>query len=172
MSDIGSKTLQSQMEERARRVSDYAGSEMFIRSFKEGMDLVEETASYLDGPGREESRQLSRSGSLTYARESMRLTTRLMQVASWLLVQRAVREGDMSAEQASNDKYRLAGEKAAQMREEDSREIPARLHDLMARSRAIYDRAQRVDQGLYTKIEAPNPVSSQVDLLKDAFERR
>lgn len=25
----------------------------------------------------------------------MRLTTRLMQIASWLLVQRAVREGDM-----------------------------------------------------------------------------
>ena len=60
------------------------------------MELVEETASYLDGEGRQESKLLSRNAALAYAAESMRLTTRLMQVASWLLVQRAVREGDMA----------------------------------------------------------------------------
>ena len=41
-----------------------------------------------------------RSASLRYATESMRLTTRLMQLASWLLLQRAVNDGEMSAEQA------------------------------------------------------------------------
>ena len=33
---------------------------------------------------------------LSYASESMRLTTRLMQLASWLLLQRAVAEGELS----------------------------------------------------------------------------
>ena len=47
--------------------------------FREGMDLVEETAAYLDGDGRSEAKALERSVSLTYATESMRLTTRLMQ---------------------------------------------------------------------------------------------
>jgi regulator of CtrA degradation len=37
----------------------------------------------------------------------MRLTTRLMQIASWLLVQRAVREGDMAATEASQERYRI-----------------------------------------------------------------
>ncbi len=77
-----------------------AGSEVFKALFREGMTLVEETATYLDGEGRTESRRLSRAGSLAYATESMRLTTRLMQLASWLLLQRAVNDGEMSTEQA------------------------------------------------------------------------
>ena len=61
--------------------SRFAGSETFRTLFREGMALVEETASYLDGPGRAESRGLGRAASLIYATESMRLTTRLMQLA-------------------------------------------------------------------------------------------
>src|SRR6201985_1501668 len=74
---------------------DFPPSDIFDRTFQEGMALVEETAAYLDGAGRQDSKLLSRSAALAYAGESMRLTTRLMQVASWLLVQRAVRAGDM-----------------------------------------------------------------------------
>src|SRR3569833_950657 len=81
----------------AEVVRDFARSELFDRTFQEGMELVEETASYLDGEGRRDSKLLSRAGALASAGESMRLTTRLMQVASWLLVLRAVREGDMDA---------------------------------------------------------------------------
>ena len=34
----------------------------------------------------------------------MRLTTRLMQLASWLLLQRAVNEGEITAENARTEK--------------------------------------------------------------------
>jgi hypothetical protein len=98
--------LMSEAPTTARRadvISDFARSELFDRTFQEGMDLVEETAGYLDGSGRQESKLLARSAALAYAAESMRLTTRLMQVASWLLVQRAVREGDMPAENACDE---------------------------------------------------------------------
>src|SRR5690606_37950689 len=88
-------------------VRDFSRSELFDRTFAEGMALVEETAAYLDGDGRRESRLLSRAASLAYAAESMKLTTRLMQIASWLLVQRAVREGDMSPATAAEPRYRL-----------------------------------------------------------------
>ena len=71
----------------------FVSSDAFRAMFREGMLLVEETAAYLDGGGREESRLLPRDVALAYATESMRLTTRLMQIASWLLVQRAVAEG-------------------------------------------------------------------------------
>src|ERR1700756_3162087 len=92
---------------RAAVIQDFARSELFQRTFQEGMDLVEETAGYLDGAGRQASKLLSRNAALAYAAESMRLTTRLMQVASWLLVQRAVREGDMAPTAACEDRYRL-----------------------------------------------------------------
>src|SRR5258708_36206825 len=91
-------------------IQDFARSELFQRTFHEGMDLVEETAAYLDGSERQDSKLLSRNAALAYAAESMRLTTRLMQVASWLLVQRAVREGDMAAEAACEQSYRLGAD--------------------------------------------------------------
>ena len=98
---------------RAHVVRDFAASELFDRTFQEGMELVEETAAYLDGAGRKESKLLSRNAALAYAGESMRLTTRLMQVASWLLVQRAVREGNMAAMEACESRYRLNPEASA-----------------------------------------------------------
>src|SRR6187399_3234098 len=82
-------------------------SAAFGTLFREGMDLVEETAAYLDGDGRSEARALERSVSLTYATESMRLTTRLMQLASWLLLHRAVKEGEMSLAQANKEKTKV-----------------------------------------------------------------
>src|SRR5438105_14839597 len=84
-----------------------AASQAFADLFRDGMALVEETASYLDGPGRQESKKLTRSAALAYATESMRLTTRLMQLASWLLLHRAVKEGEMSLAQASKEKAKV-----------------------------------------------------------------
>src|SRR5437764_7762249 len=82
-------------------------SAAFGTLFREGMDLVEETAAYLDGDGRNEAKALERSTGLVYATESMRLTTRLMQLASWLLLHRAVKEGEMSLAQASREKAKV-----------------------------------------------------------------
>src|SRR6266404_9222472 len=84
-----------------------AASQNFSRLFRDGMKLVEDTATYLDGPGRRESKLLDRAASLANATESMRLTTRLMQLASWLLLHRAVKEGEMSLAQANTQKSKV-----------------------------------------------------------------
>src|SRR5215468_53867 len=105
-------TLSPRREFDAARALDFAKSELFERTFKEGMALVDETAAYLDGPGRAASKRLSRTAALAYAGESMRLTTRLMQVASWLLVQRAVRDGEIPTGEAAGEKYRLIAREA------------------------------------------------------------
>ena len=83
-----------------------ASSQVFATLFRDGMALVEETASYLDGTGRPESKKLERNAALVYATESMRLTTRLMQLASWLLLHRAVKEGEMTLAQATRKRAR------------------------------------------------------------------
>src|SRR5215475_9869737 len=124
---------------RAEVISDFAKSELFQRTFQEGMDLVEETASYLDGAGRQASKLLSRSAALAYAAESMRLTTRLMQVASWLLVQRAVREGDMAPELACEDRYRLGGEEVSRAGGDGAAGLPGELLMLLDRSERLYE---------------------------------
>ncbi|NMD08697.1 MAG: DUF1465 family protein, partial [Phyllobacteriaceae bacterium] len=48
-------------------LAKFTGSEQFDKVFKEGMGLVEETANYLDGPGRTDSKLLDRSGAIAYA---------------------------------------------------------------------------------------------------------
>jgi len=155
---------------RAAVVDDFARSELFDRTFQEGMELVEETAAYLDGDGRRESKLLSRSTALLYAGESMKLTTRLMQIASWLLVQRAVREGDMTAEAACEVRYRLADRTVAT--EVSHPELPIALIEYLVRTEKLYDRVLHLDRRMYLdepEEDAVNPVQSQLDRLTAAF---
>jgi regulator of CtrA degradation len=157
--------------ERARKVQDFTRSELFDRTFREGMELVEETAAYLDGEGRRDSKMLSRSAALAYAAESMKLTTRLMQIASWLLVQRAVRENDMTAETACEPRYRLNDRKIES--QPSHAELPIALIEYLVRSEKLFDRALYLDRRMY--LEAPeeqpqNPVLSQLGLLEAAFK--
>ena len=157
-----------------KRAMDFARSELFERTFKEGMGLVEETADYLDGPGRAASKRLSRAAALAYAGESMRLTTRLMQVASWLLVQRAVRDGEIPLTEAASDKYRLIAREtqpAPQFAGAD--DLPEALKVLIVRGGAIYERVRRLDETMYdiAAVEVANPVSDQMARLAEAFGR-
>ena len=150
------------------RVREFADSEVFDRLFKDGMGLVEEAAAYLDGPGREKSRQLDRELALVYAAESMEVTTRLMQSASWLVVQRAVRERDMTVEEAGDEKYRLAA--PGEIHPLDRTALPDGLIALIDKSRALYDRVWRLDETLFSDEPRPveNPVMKQIDRLRSA----
>src|SRR5687767_6032312 len=152
-------------------------SAAFGTLFREGMDLVEETAAYLDGVGRTEAKALDRSVSLTYATESMRLTTRLMQLASWLLLHRAVKEGEMTLSQANKEKAKVklaAGEPGDS---DTVKLLPERLRLLIDRSKKLNDQVRRLDANIYAPPLAPdrpkpgNPVERQLGLLKAAFER-
>jgi len=167
-----------QIKSPAERVADFAGSDVFRKLFRDGMDLVEETAAYLDGPGRDDAKRLGRAGALSYASESMALTTRLMQSASWLLAQRAVAEGDMTPAEAADEKYRLSevrGSDAAWPSGDDP--CPVRLADLVERGVTLYQRLRRLDQSLFAKGETfagetANPVQSHMSRLENAFGAR
>jgi len=157
-------------------IQKLAASNAFKAMFKEGMGLVEEAAAYLDGPGREESRQLRRPAALAYATESMRLTTRLMQIASWLLLQRAVSEGEMTLAQAATDKHRvrLTRQEIA-CAPEIFEELPVRLRELSLKSLRLQARVMHLDRCLFAgeqdaKVGA-SPIASQVERLRAAFQQ-
>src|SRR5437763_12104343 len=126
-----------------------AGSQAFSLLFREGMALVEETAGYLDGPGRRESKLLERSAALVYATESMRLTTRLMQLASWLLLHRAVNEGEMSLAQANKEKTKVKLSVGESIDEDAVKILPERLQDLVARAKKLHDAVRRLDATIH-----------------------
>ena len=153
----------------------FAGSENFSAVFREGMALVEETAAYLDGEGRHDAKALAPPASLAYATESMRLTTRLMQIASWLLIRRAVNEGELTLQQARDEKtkVKLKPEQALPSVEE-FQVLPDRLKELIAASLSLNRRIVRLDQ-LLNGGSAPepengdHPLGAQIARLHAAF---
>ena len=151
-------------------LQSFTGSALFQHTFDEGMSLVEETARYLDGPGRDEQRTLPRKAAMLYAGESMRVTTRLMQAASWLLVQRAVHDGDMAVEDASSDRYRLGSKEICFGGSAEGVELlPKMLQDLLARSDNLYRRIARLDEVLFDKVTPPSGARGNLALLEQAF---
>lgn len=156
-----------------------AASERFSLTYKKGMSLVEETAHYLDGDGRAEAKHLSKPASMLYASESMRLTTRLMQLASWLLLQRAANSGEMTVNQVMQERTKVRLETPSDARDNAAfGELPERFTGLIDRSLVMEREIRRMDEELYGD-RAPdmdaardnNPVSEQIALLKTAFGR-
>ncbi len=153
-----------------------AGSPRFKTLFRDGMDLVEQVAAYLDGPGRDEAKSLPRAVAAAYAAESMRLTTRLMQVASWLLVQRGVNEGDLSPDQAEAEKHKV------KLYAQDIAsgpglfaQLPAALQDLTARSIRLQNRIIYLDRTIRVPEDAVRSPSvrilSELDRQRDRIRR-
>ena len=152
-----------------------AGSQAFSALFRDGMSLVEETAAYLEGRD-EKSKALPRAAALSYATESMRLTTRLMQLASWLLLHRAVKEGEMSLSQVNQEKTRVKLSPIFSADEDTLKMLPDSLVALIRRSMKLAEQVRRLDATIHTSAVAPqntnNPVEHQMGMLKAAFERK
>ena len=154
----------------------FAHSEKFKILFQDGMSLVEESASYLDGKGRDNAKGLPRATAMLYGSESMRLTTRLMQIASWLLLQRAHNEGEMNRAQLLEEKKKIKlDETSPQTDNPGWGDLPTEFLDLVSRSLGLQARVTNLDKELYghdVVEEAPhnnNPVGQQIDLLSTAF---
>lgn len=137
---------------------------------------MEESANYLDGQGRDHAKTLDRSAAMLYGAESMRLTTRLMQLASWLLLQRAANEGEMTREQILEEKTKIKlGETVHKTDHEAWDMLPDEFRDLVGRSMILQNRVMSLDTELYGSNEktadnsASNPVEQQLNLLSTAF---
>ncbi len=156
----------------------YVESDSFKNVFREGMALVEEAAGYLEGEGRLEAKKLQPELSFAYATESMRLTTRLMQLASWLLIRRAVNEGEMTLKQAEEEEHKVKLQAIGSLaRAKGYDELPASMKELVERSLRFYDRIVKLDRMIRDTTEGDHedqngnsPLSQHIGRLKAAFE--
>jgi len=154
----------------------FAASDQFDAIFKEGMALVERTAAYLDGPGRKEARQLRGPVAVLYATESMRLTTRLLELASWLMIRRAHKEGEITADEARAKRERV--KLRAPGRPSHVKgfvDLPEGLRNLIEASYALNDRIVQLDRAMQFVVSdtsgADNPVGAQVTRIEEAFAK-
>ena len=155
-----------------------ANSPQFDALYAEGMTLVETTAAYLDGPGRSASKMLPPKTAALYSSESLRLTTLLMQLASWLLLQRSLNTGEMSREQVMQERRKLRfGSEPANVNADAWNELPPGFRDLAGQAHRLETRIRKLDDNLMredidTDSVRHNQVIAQRDLLKTAFGPR
>ena len=155
----------------------FQASEQFDVVFKEGMALVERAANYLEGSGRAQAKRLSSSANVLYSSESMRLTTRLLDLASWLLIRRAFKEGELSEAQAKRKRQRVKLQSPSRTSHiAGYTDLPEGLRGLIDESYALHDRIVRLDSAMNVKVDQmgsqrpyENPVGIQMDRLRVAF---
>jgi regulator of CtrA degradation len=152
----------------------FANSDQFDVIFKEGMALVEKTAAYLDGAGRADAKQLKTPMTLVYATESMRLTTRLLEMASWLLIRRGVKDGEITTAEAAMRRERVKLQplgRPSHIKSFD--DLPEGLRELIEASFALNDRILQLDRAISLEIDdvrpAVNPIDADIARLQAAF---
>jgi regulator of CtrA degradation len=151
-------------------------SEQFDVLFKDGMALVERTATYLDGPGRKDCKGLKPAITVLYASESMRLTTRLLDIASWLLIRRALKQGEIGENEARMKRQSLKLQSLGRPSHvKGFDDLPPVLRGLVEESFNVLDRVTRLDRALaQVAVSEPvtaqdNPVGAQMLRLRRAF---
>jgi regulator of CtrA degradation len=100
-----------------------------------------------------------------------------MQLASWLLLQRAVNEGELTFDQARTEKMKVKLSPFPALAPDVLELLPKKLCVLISDSRRLHDQVLRLDALVYgggsiLPAETPsasNPVESQLGLLKAAF---
>ncbi len=155
----------------------FQASEQFDRVFSEGMALVERSAAYLDGDGRRESKGLPSQVTVLYATESMRLTTRLLELASWLLIRRALKEGEITPQEAEAKRARVKLQTLGRpAHTKGFEELPKGLRELIEASFMLHDRIVQLDRAMIPQAAeagadtpAVNPVANQISTLERAF---
>ena len=154
---------------------EFVCSEAFTALFHEGMDLVDEAASYLDGQGRIESGFFGSEQASAYANESMQMTNRLMQVASWLLVQHALAEGSLTQQEAIQERGRLRPFPQTVTPAGLFDSLPPKFREIVGLTARLYTRILHLEELLLEADgfmpETGNPVAEQHWLIERAFAR-
>ncbi|MDH3230817.1 MAG: DUF1465 family protein [Alphaproteobacteria bacterium] len=124
-----------------------AESPLYFRgTYEEAFDLLVEARNYVEHrvPAFRYSEDPPDPVAMTT--ETMRLTSRLIQVMAWLMAQRALQDGEIAEAEFVEDRYRLEGHDVCLRRAiEDMDDLPEGLNDLMSRSYELYNRIMRLD---------------------------
>jgi regulator of CtrA degradation len=133
--------------------------------YTEAMLLADEARSYFDDSGHNDRSHLDPFTRVTFACESLKVTTRIMHIVAWLLTQRAIESGEIQFAD-----YRRPERRLGHAQNSDP-EIVARLPDaaqrLVSASSDLYARVKRLDEGSL----AAEPAASPARALMGRLER-
>jgi len=126
---------------------------VFTRTYDEALDLIVEARNYMVYTRPAARRSRPSGDNLRVSCEALRVTSRLTQVMAWLMLQRAVQDGEISAQEACDEKNRLSGQSVCldETSVEDN-ELPAGLRSLLNRSLSLYKRISRLEEMVVARV--------------------
>jgi len=133
--------------------------------YTEAMLLADEARSYFDDSGHNDRAQLDPFTRVTFACESLKVTTRIMHIVAWLLTQRAIESGEIQFTEGRRPERRLG-----HAQESDSQvvsRLPEAAQRLVNSSSDLYARVKRLDDGNL----ASDPPASPARALMGRLER-
>jgi regulator of CtrA degradation len=133
--------------------------------YTEAMLLADEARSYFDDAGRDDRIALEPFVRVSFACESLKVTTRIMHIVAWLLTQRAVETGEIPDREGRRPERRLGH--AAESDAEIVAKMPDEAKRLIATSSDLYARIKRIDEG----VVAEEPPASPARALMGRLER-
>lgn len=113
------------------------------RLYLDAMVLADEARSYFDDLGRNDHDALPPADRVTFSCESIKATTRLMHVIAWLLIQRAVEAGELTAQAARHPSHRLGA--APDSAPDAIVSLPLAARALIRASIDLHDRVAALD---------------------------
>ena len=123
-----------------------AGPVFYDRMYDDAVSLTVEVRDYFADRAETDRIFLTQGQKLAMMRESMRVTTRLAQSVAWIMAQRAVHAGEISAADARESTYRLENHRVC-LAEDDGRlaGLPAEFKVLWWRSQRLFQRVARLE---------------------------
>ncbi len=128
---------------------------MIDRIYDEAYGLLIEARNYMVYAMPAVKKSLEADARLEVTYHSTRLTTRLLEMISWLLAQKAVHNGEMTWDDARAQGFSITNDDVCRVHEaEQSEHLPLGLKTLLERSAGLYNRLTRLDGMVSAKLAA------------------
>lgn len=125
----------------------------FGGTYDEAMTLMVEARNYMSYVEERERRKVEAIAGLRMSCEAMRVTSRLTQVMAWLMMQRAVHEGEIDVTAALAEPNRLSGlEVCLDHTFGTDENLPTGLRSLLERSLRLYERIARLENQMLRRL--------------------
>lgn len=132
--------------------------------YTEAMLLADEARSYFDDAGRQDRGMLDPFVRVSFACESLKVTTRIMHIVAWLLTQRAIESGEIALRDGRRPERRLGNA------QDSDPDVVARLPEpaqrLVNASADLYARVRRLDDGTVVEEPPPSPARALMGRLE------
>ena len=132
--------------------------------YTEAMLLADEARSYFDDAGRTDRDQLDPFTRVTFACESLKVTTRIMHIVAWLLTQRAIESGEIQYAEGRRPERRLGN--AQDSDPTTVGRLPEPAQRLVNASADLYARVKRLDDGHVVSEPAQSPARALMGRLE------